>query len=748
MTTSLYSPQWYRVAGLCPRLRAQVRVQRQQWRGQRWYVLSDTATGRQHRINAAAYQFIGRCDGQHSVQAVWQALLDAQTDTPLNNGTNNGTNNSTSINTSTTSAAFTAPSQDEVLQLLGQLNELELLHTDQPANSQAVAQRGAERQSARRRGMLNPFSFRLPLGDPQPWLSKLDGLSTLIFQPWVGAVWLLLMLLTLLAVGSEWPALRAQVALPNFGASDLWLAVLVYPLMKAVHELAHAMAVRRWGGEVHEAGIGLLFLVPAPYVDASAATAFASRAQRAMVGAAGIVVELSLAAIAFVLWCSTQAGVVHSLALGVMLIGAGSTLLFNGNPLLRFDAYFVMCDLLDLPNLAARSNAWWSHQLGRLLLGSRGELPTHARSERPWLWLYALASWVYRLLLSLGLVLWLGAQWWLLGVAAALYMAFSVVLRPLWVWARQATQRAQPGAELARLRLRLALCAGAVLVLVFVLPLPLSTVAPAVVWLPENAQVRPEVDGFIKELPVADGAQVQVGDVLLSLHNPELLSQFEQLSSRLEGLRVEQFQQLLRDPHAAQNLVLDVERLQAEVQRLQERITQLQVRATAAGTLSMPRQSDLLGAYLKQGHTVAYVLAPEALRVRAAVSESDAHLVRSRWHQASVRLAEQPDRVFVAARGADVPSSTRILPSAALGDVGGGPYATDPAEKDGRHSLAPVFLVDLKLQNESGLELAAAGVQRAGGRAWVRIDHGTEPLVLQAYRRASQLFLQHFAPSA
>jgi putative peptide zinc metalloprotease protein len=737
MTASLYSPQWYRAARLCPRLRAQVLVQRQQWRGQRWYLLSDTASGRQHRINEAAYQFIGRCDGQRTVHAVWNALLEAQTDAPTDAQRTDATSDTHS------GVAFTAPSQDEVLQLLGQLNELELLHSDSVANHQALSRRGAQRQRARRRSMLNPFSFRLPLGDPQAWLTKLDPLSRGLFQPLTGWLWLLLMAGVLLWVGSEWPALRAQAAQPQWGASGLWLAVLIYPLMKALHELAHGMAVRRWGGEVHEAGIGLLFLVPAPYVDASAASAFVRRSQRAMVGAAGIVVELSLAAMAFCVWLATQPGAVHSAAWGVMVVGAGSTLLFNGNPLLRFDAYFVLCDVLDLPNLAARSNAWWAHHLGRLLLGSRSDLPMHARSERKWLWLYAPASLAYRLLLSLGLVLWLGGQWWLLGLAAALFMVVTVVLKPLAGWAQQAMNAAQPGAELARLRLRLALCAGAVVVAVFVVPLPLSTVAPAVVWLPENAQVRPEVDGFIAELPLADGAPVRPGDLLVRLHNPELLSQFEQLSSRLEGLQAEQFQQLLRDPNAAQNLGADIERLQAQVQRLQERIAQLQVRATAVGTLSMPRQGDLLGQFLKQGSTVAYVLAPDDLRVRAAVSEADAHLVRSRWLGATVRLADQPNQVLQGTRRADMPSSTRLLPSAALGDVGGGPYTTDPSEKDGRHSLAPVFLVDVNLQGR-----AALGLQRVGGRAWVRIDHGQEPLAAQAYRRASQLFLQHFAPSA
>jgi putative peptide zinc metalloprotease protein len=710
-------------------LRAQVRVQRQHWRQQRWYVLSDGASGRQHRINEAAYQFIGRCDGQRSVQEVWHALLDAQTDAGMQVAG---------------AALFTAPSQDEVLALLGQLSELDLLQSDRAANAHVLATRGEEQRRKRRRSMLNPFSFRLPLGDPQALLQRLDPLSQLIFRPSVLLCWLLVMVVLALWAATAWPSLRAQAALPQWGVGTgtgtALLVVLIYPLMKALHELGHAMAVRRWGGEVHEAGIGLLFLVPAPYVDASAAGAFVRRRQRAMVGAAGIVVELTLAALAFVLWASTQPGVVNSLAFGVMLVGAGSTLLFNGNPLLRFDAYFVMCDVLDLPNLAARSNAWWAHQLRRVLLGGPGEAPTHAASEKKWLWLYAPLSFTYRVMLSLSLVWWLGSQWVLLGMVAAVYVGVTVLLLPLKGWAQQALARAQPGAELARTRLRLGLLVAAVALGLFVVPVPLSTVAPAVVWLPEKAQVRPEVDGFIDELHVSDGAQVKAGDLLFTLRNPELLSQHEQLSSRLQGLRVEQFQQLLRDPNAAQNLVLDVNRLQAQVQRLQERMAQLQVHAAADGTLSLPRQSDLPGRYVRQGTTVGHLLAPAALRVRAAINDADVHLVRQRWQQASVRLADDPQTVRTARRSGDVPAATRLLPSAALTELGGGPLVSDPAEKDGRHAMQPVFLVELTV--------AGPALQRVGGRAWVRIDHGSEPLAVQVYRRASQLFLQHFSAAA
>ena len=714
MTASLYSAQWYRVARLRPRLRAQVRVQRQHWRDQRWYLLSDAATGRQHRINDSAYQFIGRCDGQRTVHEVWNSLLDAQPDD--------------------------APTQEDVLRLLGQLHENELLQSERAADTDALLQRRSERRKARRRGLLNPLSFRLPLADPSAWLKRLDPLASALFRPQVFWLWLAVMLLAAVTAAGEWPALMAHAAQHLLSTSGLTMAWLLYPLMKGLHEGAHALAVRRWGGEVHEIGVGLLFLVPAPYVDASAATAFPHRMQRAAVGAAGIMVELALAAIGLGLWLITQPGWIHNAAFMLMAIGVTSTLLFNGNPLLRFDAYHVMCDVFALPNLGARSSAWWSQHLGRWLLGSRAEMPAPAAGERKWLIAYAPLSFIYRVVLSCALVLWLGGQWLVLALLAAAYVVVTTLGMPLRAWARQAMQAAAPGSDQARVRLRLGLVASAVAALLFLAPLPHSTVAPAVVWLPEQAKVRPEVDGFVVALPLADGAAIQPGDLLLRLDNPELIANRDQLAGRLEGLQVEHFQRLLRDPNAAQNLLLDVERARAELARAEERIAQLEVRAQVAGTLVMPRQGDLLGAYARHGAVLGHVLAADALRVRAAVPEQDAHMVRNRLAHAEVRMAEAPDTVFAATLTGDTPAATRQLPSAALVDHGGGPYPNDPAEKDGLHSLEPVFLFDLTLRGRA--------LERVGGRAWVRFDHGSEPLAVQAYRRAAQLFLQRFNPAA
>jgi putative peptide zinc metalloprotease protein len=142
---------------------------------------------------------------------------------------------------------------------------------------------------------------------------------------------------------------------------------------------------------------------------------------------------------------------------------------------------------------------------------------------------------------------------------------------------------------------------------------------------------------------------------------------------------------------------------------------------------------------VRTGTAIGHVLAAADLRIRAAVAEEDAGLVRHRTRSAEVRLAEYPGLTLAATLVGEIPAATRELPTAALGDRGGGPYVTDPSATEGTRSLQPVFLFDLGLRGPT--------LERVGGRAWVRFSHGAEPLALQGYRLATRLFLKHFDAS-
>src|SRR5258706_426570 len=157
------------------------------------------------------------------------------------------------------------------------------------------------------------------------------------------------------AIGPEWNRLKTagQNAIEPGNWPLLWAT---FVLIKLIHELGHAFSCRRFGGEVHELGIMFLVFVPAPYVDASSAWSLPSKWQRVFVGAGGMIFELFVAAICAFIWKYTDpTTLVSKLAYNAMFIATVTTILFNANPLLRYDGYYILSDLLEIPNLRQQS---------------------------------------------------------------------------------------------------------------------------------------------------------------------------------------------------------------------------------------------------------------------------------------------------------------------------------------------------------------------------------------------------------
>ncbi|WP_298596939.1 PqqD family peptide modification chaperone [Zoogloea sp.] len=715
MGGSVFSSQWYRVAGLHPSLRAQLRVTRQIHRREVWYVLADPLSGRFHRMNAAAYAFVGRCDGRHSVEALSEALL--------------------------AEAPEHALTQDEIVRLLVQLNQRGLIQCELTPDVAAIFHREQEASRRQRRLGVNPLAFRLRLGDPSALLAR--------FDPWLAGLvsgWMLLFLAMLIGGGALVAAMhfdqlqtevRTWMATPRF----LLIAWLIYPLIKTVHELAHGLAVRRYGGEVHQVGVSLLLLTPAPFVDASAASAFRHASQRLTVSAAGIVTELAIAGLALVVWALVEPGLVRDVSLVAAVIGGVSTVLFNGNPLLRFDAYYMLCDAFDLPNLATRSTAFWRYLLlGRLLGLADVPSPEPGRGERPWLLLYAPASWLYRVVLSVAIVGWIGSWSRVLGLLAGVAMLGTLLVMPVVIFWRRLLRLALPDAQRRRaLRAAGALCAGLV-VLLGVVPLPFSSLAQGVVWVPEQAQLRTGTDGFLMTIEARHGDRVEAGQVLARLEDPRLQAEVERYRHRLAALDADLFQAMLRDPVKLRNVEEEMERVRTQLARALELQAALELRAGVGGQLVMPNQADMQGVFVRRGTLLGHILTGEPGRLRVAIEQDVAALVREDTRSVSVRLAEQPGAAFPARLLRAVPAATERLPSAALGDFAGGSLPVDPADQDHLRTPAPVFVIDL---NVDGLP-----PERAGGRGWARFDHGWQPLAVQWGRQLKQLFLRHFNPAA
>ncbi len=716
----LLSPDWFRVAGLRPRLQPGIRTTPQTVRGQHWYVLTDPASGQHHRVNAAAQALLAGCDGRHSVDELWTRLVDSGRDD--------------------------APTQAEVIALLGQAFAAGLLHAQLPPDAQAVLQRRRGARRRQRQARLNPLAFRVPLADPDALLGRLAPAFGWLRAPGFTR-WLMLLLPLALAVVLSQAADVAQALRGRFSAGAegglgrlallMWLA---YPLVKLLHELAHGIVIKLHGGAVHEAGLSLMMLNPVPYVDAASSAGFAGRGARVAVAAAGIVVEVLLAALALLLWRLAEPGLLQDALLAVATVAGVSTLLVNGNPLMRFDGYHVLCDAAGLPNLAVRSRLRWQLAAQALVLPGRhkarlAERLSPAPGEAAWLWLYAPLSWAWRGALLLALA----------AAVAAAYPAGGLLLLLLALWLSLgapllATLRWLAAApELHGRRWRGALAsagAAALAALLLALPLPDRSSAPAVVWLPDDAILRAEVDGELLAYEREDGAQVQPGDLIARLDEPQLAADLATALSELAQHRIERLRHFGQDAKAtgiAEDLMAQA---QTRVDLLQQRRQALELRARSAGRLVIERERLPPGHHLARGEVLAHVLPPGAPLVRALVANDDIARVRERPGAVSVQLAHGDGQALPAATETAIPAASTRLPTAALGEAAGGSIATDPMDDQGLTAREPRFAVDLRLPGGT--------VALPGERARVVFRHGQAPLATLAGRWLRGAFLRHF----
>lgn len=721
MSQQFESPHWYRVSGVRPRLAPELRAQRQTVRGAPWYVLFDPLNQRTHRLSLEAWQLVSRMDGKRTVAELWQGAVDALGDQ--------------------------APPQDEVIQLLSQLHEADALATDTvPDLDDLLRRRDRQRRMAWQRNLKSPTSLRFSLWDPDAFLRRTLPFTGWLFGHWGMALWLAVAMPAALLAIMNWDQISGNASDQLLSSGSLLTMLAVYPGVKLLHEMAHAWAARRGGAEVHDMGLMFLIFMPVPYVDASGSNAFPRKGERALVAAAGMLTELLLASIALWIWIVVEPGVVRSLAFSVMVLGGVSTLLFNGNPLLRFDGYFVLCDLAEVPNLAQRSNQLWLYLIKRHAFGlDQARMPEMAAGEYKWLFGYAPLSLAYRISITFGIALFLGSEYLYLGLALGVWGILSQFVWPLakglrWLWA---------GPDLVGRRLRPAVVSGAFVavagVLLLALPAPMSSYAQGVVWPAESAQLRAAEAGFVRTLRVAPGAASTGGMLVATLDNDDLArervtaearaeQEFARWRAALAATREE------GDPAQArveaQVRASALRQAEQELEYAARRHERLHVVAARAGTVVLPAAADLPGRWLKKGETIGHLKTGDAPTVRVVVSQDDIAAVRGHLERIEVRLAGDLGRVYRARLVREVPGGDNALPSQALALANGGTVAVLPGDGQEQQprALNRVFQFDLQLPADAASALI-------GERAHVRFLHGGQPLGLQGWRRLRQLLL-------
>ncbi len=705
---------WYRVAPLRARLRDHAQIHRHHYRGKLWYVLQDGASTRFHRFGPGAHQLLRLMDGERTVGEVWEAVDEALGDE--------------------------APTQDEVIKLLSSLSAGDLLRCDVDTDPKALFSRqDRARRSKWTRPLKSPLFIRVPLFDPDRLLERWTPAARWAFAPLSLALWLVCVTAAAIVAGTYWPELKAYWADRALAPHNLLLICLAYPVVKGLHELAHGLATKRWGGEVHESGIMFLLFMPLPYMNASAASAFSDKRKRMLVGAAGIMAELLLAAIALAVWFNVETGMVRDLAYDVLIIGGISTVLFNGNPLLRFDGYYVLADAIEIPNLAQRSTQYYRYLAERYLFGVRTAVtPVTAPGERGWFLSYGLASPAYRLLILAAIVMFVADHHLLAGVLVGILMVGGQVAHPI---AKQIGYLMGSPALRGRRARAVGVVAmlGAVLVAALGLaPVPTYTFAEGVVWLPERAQVRAGADGFITRTLVDNNTFVEAGEPLFEIEDPLADALVRTRAWELREAEARYRAAFLVDRAGAEMLKSDIERARADLEQVRQDAARLTVTSTEAGVLVVPRANELTGRFVRKGDVLGYVTERSRPSLRVVVSQGDAGLVRDQTRAVNLRLADRASEPLRGEVVRSIPSATARLPSRALGTPGGGLVAIDPDDAEGLTALEPVFLFEVELLGETR-------PLRVGTRAYLRFEHDAATVAEQGFRALRQLFLRRFA---
>ena len=677
-----FNESWYKVAHLKLRLRISLKLHRQFYRGTQWFVLQDPINNSFFRLNRAAYQFLAMLDGRRDVNTIWQACLEEYDEM--------------------------APTQGEVIQLLGQLYTSNLLQGDVPVDTEGLLKRHKQRKRKEYENQLKGILFaKIPLWDPDLFLNRFVGLFRWLF----GYAGLLLFLglfgsaLFYLSQNTDELYLQAQDTL---SPGNIPILVVIFTFIKVVHEFGHGFACKHFGqeenqaGEVRKMGIMLMLMTPIPFVDATSSWALRNKWKRIFIAAAGMYVELMLAAVAAIVWANTSEGdAVHIAAYNVMFISSITTLLFNGNPLLKYDAYYMLSDVLEIPNMAQKGVLHYFYLVKRYIWGVKAATPpTEDKKEQTQLIIYAVLSYFYRFVIFSGIFFILAETAFILGFLYGCFLLYTFILAPV----NKLVKFLKTSPELRENRKR---AIGSVTVVAVILafiffayPVKSWTKVEGVVEPIELVKVFAHSDGFVNKVLENETAVAQ-GDLLISSINKEYDTKHEKLQHQLKELQVKRKIYLSEDTAKAQITAQRIIAVHSQIAAVKDEIRHLQVFASSKGHWIAPDLAKKVDSFVKKGDYLGMISSIKKLHIRAVVDQDTVDVLSKALPIAHARIKGRPD-IQIEAKIKRVFSFGKTeLPSAALGYAGGGEIEVDSSKQEGTESKEKIFEILLTPQADA-----------------------------------------------
>ena len=634
----------------------------------------------------------------------------------------------------------------ELERFLGRAFRDSLIVSDAPGQGRQLQIRHDQRARAARRSLLaNVLCIRFKGVNPDRFLDGMNRWFGWFFSPIAFAVCLVLAISATLLLATEFGTFREKLpAFYEFFATGnwVWLAVTL-GVTKILHEIGHGVACKRFGGQCHEMGVMLLVLTPCLYCNVSDAWTVPGKWRRAAIAGAGMYVELVLASICTFLWWLSEPGLLSYLCLNVMFVCSVSTVVFNANPLLRYDGYYILSDLVEIPNLRQKAYRVLQRALMGWLLGLT-QVPDRflPRRRRLLLGVYAVASTAYRWIVVAS-ILWFLYRVFepyglksigLLLICAAFY---GLLVRPIW---KLAAFLWQPGTLEKVKKPRLAIGVGVICVAVAsiaMIPFPHYVRCGVTVQLREAASVYVDTEGTLDEIHIQPGNRVRKGQPIVTLENLDvqlsvegLITERNQLSAKLASL---QKLNLRGDASAALEIEPTREALDAVKERLERRRSDaetLKLVAPTDGIVFSPSRVDQdgdmgrvlpfwtgrpletrnVGAYLGQGVVICRIGDPRRLEAVLAIDESQMEFVH-RGQAAEILLEQYPG---ITLRTEIKETSTQDIRSAAQGPAArhGSGLPTRAGTTGREQSSEPTYQASCHIDHRPG-QIVVGGLGQA-----------------------------------
>lgn len=635
-----------------PKLRQDLHFHFQIVEGKATYVLEDRANRGYHQLGVPEYRFL-------------QSL--------------NGTRPAAKL-LSECSTGKDALSEAEVESLLRWAIDNHLLQSSRSDQADRRLAHAEDREPRGQSGKLTRFFFiKLPLGSPERFIRPFTRLLGWTLNPWAMMIALFVYIYGAYLASANQPELMQASSRAFLPQNWIWLLGTTV-VLKLFHELWHGIATQKFGGIVPEWGLQVVaWISPLTYVDASSSWSFPNRWQRITVAAAGMYVELLLAVAALHVWSVTEAGIEHELAFNILVSASMVTLIFNANPLMRFDGYYMLSDLLDLRNLAQRGQMAFTWLNRRIFLGTKNPpIPPTLRKRFLLLFAYGSAAWLWRIIVSIGMLalaanLFHGMGLIALTISGVLFAAS--LLHSCFSFLNPREVAGKIPWRTAGWRIGLALCAVA-LALVFI-PINPSAGGLAVVEYQDKAVLRAETPGFVSSILCADGDVVSQGQLLVQLSNKDEDSRLKLLKSQLEmseyKARTLYLHESLDDWQTEEQKIIG---LREKLQVQEKRVRDLEIRSTIAGRVYAPELRQQLQSYFSAGSPIITVYPEGAPQILISMRQQDFQDVAEELNTENkpfrIRLGGHPKEYTATLKRAQS-KATLAIPSPVLASPSGGP---------------------------------------------------------------------------